>query len=271
MAEKIKVLIVDDSAIVRGVLEEKLSAFEDIEVVGTAPDPYIARTKILKLNPDVITLDIEMPRMDGLTFLQRLMTYYPLPVIIVSSVTTQDTLASIKALEIGAFDVVNKPSGAFSVEEVIEEIVFKIRKAYAIKDIYISRGIHITNQIKDKTIKYDDNLLSSVSTTDKLITIGASTGGTVALEYIFRNLPSNMPPILVTQHMPPQFTYQFSLRLNELSALEIKEAENGDLITSGHAYIAPGGIILSLSVKGLYYTLILMTGKGCISRNRPLT
>lgn len=249
--ERIKVLIVDDSAIVRGVLDENLRKEPDIEVLGTAPDPYIARDKIVRLKPDVITLDIEMPRMDGLTFLNKLMTYYPLPVIIVSSITTQNSEASIRALEIGAFDVVNKPSGAISVQEVVGDIIEKIRRAYKVKDVYVKRGLAIKERLeRSEPKKYDEKILSRIKTTDKLIAIGASTGGTVALEYIFKNLPPNLPPIVVVQHMPPGFTFQFARRLNELSDLNIKEAEEGDLITPGNAYIAPGGMHIGIKHKG---------------------
>ncbi len=259
--EKIKVLIVDDSAIVRGVLTEQLSVQEDIEVVGTAPDPFIARDKILRLKPDVITLDIEMPKMDGLTFLNKLMTYYPLPVIIVSSVTTRDSMASIKALEIGAFDVVNKPGGATSVSSVIDDVLDKIRRAYKVKDIYVKRGAEIQRvlEAQDKPV-YDEQLLSKIATTDKFIAIGASTGGTVALEYIFKHLPASLPPILVVQHMPPVFTRQFAGRLNELSELNIREASDGDLVVPGNAYIAPGGLHMTVQRKGnLLFTRLIDT------------
>ena len=205
-SKNIKVLVVDDSAIVRNVMLEKLSEYKDIEIVGTAPDPYIARDKIIRLKPDVITLDIEMPRMDGLTFLEKLMNYFPIPVIIVSSVTTQNSKASIRALEIGAFDVVNKPGGSISVNEVIEDIVFKIRQAYQVKDIYIGRRKTLENHlVETPKIQHDSHMLSNIATTDKFIAIGASTGGTIALEYIFKNLPANLPPILVVEHMPPLF------------------------------------------------------------------
>ncbi|OHD56387.1 MAG: chemotaxis response regulator protein-glutamate methylesterase [Spirochaetes bacterium GWF1_51_8] len=259
--EKIKVLIVDDSAIVRTVLEEKLGNIKDIEVVGTAPDPYIARDKIVKLEPDVITLDIEMPRMDGLTFLQKLMTYYPMPVIIVSSVTTKDSYASIKALEIGAFDVVNKPGGSISVNDIVDDIVMKIRQANEVKDSYVRRRIELDGKlVKKPPVRHDPHILSNIATTDKLIAIGASTGGTVALEYIFRNLPPNLPPIVVVEHMPAMFTRQFADRLNEISELEVKEAEDGDLIAPGTVYIAPGGMHLTIKRKGaLLFTQLLDT------------
>ncbi len=259
MADKIRVLIVDDSAIVRSMLLEKLSELSDIDVIGTAPDPFIARDKIVKLNPDVITLDIEMPKMDGLTFLEKLMSYFPIPVIIVSSITTKDRYAAIKALELGAFDVVNKPGGSITINDVIDEIVFKIRQAYRLKEGFISKRAEIDKKISgNKRFKYNSNILSKISTTEKLITIGASTGGTSALEFIFKNLPPNLPPIMVVEHMPPNFTELFASRLNDLSELDIKEAEDDDLISPGRVYIARGGHHLIVVRKGasLYTKLV---------------
>ncbi len=251
--EKIKVLIVDDSAIVRGVLLERLEQEKDIEVVGTAPDPYIARTKILNSQPDVITLDIEMPKMNGLDFLQKLMEYYPIPVIIVSSVTTNDAFAAVKALEFGAFDVVNKPGGSISIESVIEDVVFKIRQAYEVRHIYTSRRAIIQQHIQDKPrVQMEQNVLSQVETTDQLVAIGASTGGTTALEYILKQLPPNFPPTLITQHMPPNFTAQFAGRLDSLSQLTVIEARGDELLMPGMAYIAPGGYHLTVSRKGAH-------------------
>lgn len=260
--DKIKVLIVDDSAIVRDVLSNELSKYPDIEVIGTAPDPFVARDKIIKLNPDVITLDIEMPRMDGLSFLERLMVYYPIPVIIVSSVTKLDNLAAIKALELGAYDVVNKPGGSITVEEVKDQIIEKIRDAYNNKEIFLSKWNSIKKDYLDKKTEKSKVYLAEIKTTDKIIAIGSSTGGTVALEYIFKRLPRNLPPIVVTQHMPIGFTYQFAKRLNELSELEIKEAEDGELIQPATVYIAKGGIHLILSRKGEFlYTKFEDTDK----------
>lgn len=246
----IKVLIVDDSAIVRDVLTEACTAEPDIEVLGTAPDPFIARDKIVKLKPDVITLDIEMPRMDGLSFLKRLMSYYPLPVIIVSSVTTQDNNAAIKALEIGAFDVVNKPGSAISVSDVKHDVIEKIRMAYKVKDSFCSRRSIVKTQIAAASPHTREQELGHVKTTDKFIAIGSSTGGTIALEYVFSNLPANLPPILVVQHMPVNYTKAFANRLNALSHLTIKEAEDGEMLQRGTVYIARGGIHLKAVRKG---------------------
>jgi len=251
MDKKIKVLIVDDSSIVRSVLSEKLAETPDIEVVGTAPDPLIARDKILKLNPDVITLDIEMPRIDGLTFLEKLMAYYPMPVIIVSSITTRDRYAAIKALEMGAFDVVNKPGGSRSVAEIIDNISVSIRRAYELKDRFASRRTAVDNIIRKKQQKQNhQGILAGISTTDKLIAIGASTGGTVAIEYVLRNLPSQLPPVLIVQHMPVEFTRQFAGRLNELCALTVQEAGDDEIIIPGNVYIAMGGFHMVIERKG---------------------
>ncbi len=257
MAEKIKVLIVDDSAVVRATLEKALSCETDIEVVGTAPDAYVARDRIVKLKPDVVTLDIEMPRMDGLTFLEKLMTYYPIPVIMVSSVTTQDPYAVVKALEIGAFAVVNKPGSAMSAVEVVEEVLFKIREASQLKDAFYQKREVVMQHLSENPVKIQRSLLAQIKTTDKLIAIGASTGGTVALETIFRVLPRNLPPIVVVQHMPPGFTKSFADRLNDLSELTVKEAEDGDLIQAGNVYIAKGGSHVEIFQRGAFFYIRL--------------
>lgn len=247
---RIRVLVVDDSAIVRDVLTENLSQYDDIEIIGTAPDPYIARDKIVKLDPDVITLDIEMPKMNGLNFLEKLMIYHPMPVIIVSSVTTNDIQASMKAIDIGAFDVVNKPGGSISVTEVVDDVYYKIKEAYKVKDTFVSRRKLVDERIKSKKITYNKNILSEVSTTDKLIAIGASTGGPVSLEFVLKNLPPNVPPILIVQHMPLFYTAQFALRLNDICEVNVKEAEEGDIVTNGTVYIARGGNHLELVRRG---------------------
>lgn len=247
---KIRVLVVDDSAIVRDVLTENLSKYDDIEIIGTAPDPFIARDKIVRLDPDIITLDIEMPKMNGLSFLEKLMVYHPMPVIIVSSVTTNDIDASMKAIEIGAFDVVNKPGGSISVTEVVDDVYYKIKEAYKVKDTFLSRRKLVSERIETKTISYTRDILSEVSTTDKLIAIGASTGGPVSLEFILKSLPPNIPPILIVQHMPLFYTAQFAARLNDICEVNVKEAEEGDIITYGTVYIAKGGNHLELERKG---------------------
>lgn len=259
--EKIKVLVVDDSAIVRDIISSVIEKQSDMELLGTAPDPFIARDKIVRLNPDIITLDIEMPRMDGLTFLEKLMTYYPIPVIIVSSITTKDKSAVIKALELGAYDVVNKPGGSITVDEVTDEIIQKVRDAYFNRNTFIKKWKELSQKITQKTKPIKKPILSEIQTTDKLITIGASTGGTIALEYIVERLPKHLPPIVVAQHMPINFTYQFAQRLNELSELTIKEAEDDELIQSGYMYIAPGGKHLIITRQGASFYANLDDGE----------
>jgi two-component system chemotaxis response regulator CheB len=264
---KIKVLIIDDSAIVRQTLAGKLGEYEDIEIVGTATDPYVGRDKIVQLKPDVITLDIEMPRMDGLTFLEKLMTYYPIPVVIVSSVTARDPQSALKALEIGAFDVVNKPGGSITVQEVVEDIAYKIRQAYKVRDSYLSRrkitGIALTAPV----VRGGAENLAAVKTTDAVVTIGSSTGGTVALEYIFSYLPPFLPPILIVQHMPENYTFQFAARLNSISRLAVKESEDGEPVRMGTAYVARGNRHLTVIRRGAaLYIKHLESDKVCYQR-----
>ncbi len=253
----IKVLIVDDSALVRQVLSKGLDSCEDIEVVGAAPDPYVAREMIVELRPDVLTLDIEMPRMDGLTFLQKLMDHFPLPVIIVSSVTTSDRQAAFNALNMGAFDVVNKPGGSISVQDVIEDISGKIRQAYKVKDTFLTRRklLSVMSRSSGKREKAE-HYLSRINTTGVYVAIGSSTGGTVALEYLLGQLPPNLPPILIVQHMPLNYTAPFAERLNTLSSLTVKESEHGEIIQAGHAYIARAGLHMRFASRGTSGTLV---------------
>ncbi len=259
--QKIKVLVVDDSAIVRNVISREINKQSDMEVVGVAIDPYVARDKIVRLKPDIITLDIEMPRMDGLTFLEKLMHYYPLPVIIVSSITAADSTAAIKALELGAFDVVDKPHGTYSVDAVKEEIITKIRDAYQTKDTFLKKWKEVKSKLEKVNLPRKKYVLSEVTTTDKIIAIGASTGGTVLLEYILSNLPKSLPPIVITQHMPQGFTFQFAKRLNELSELEIKEVEEEEILLPGVAYIARGGKHFVLERSGTLFKAKLLDGE----------
>lgn len=259
--EKIKVLVVDDSAIVRDILSREINKQPDMEVVGVAVDPYVARDKIVRLKPDILTLDIEMPKMDGITFLEKLMKYYPMPVIIVSSITSQDKTAVIKALELGAFDVVNKPQGIYSVAEIINEIISKIRAAYQTKEVFLKKWNQFSTTPDYEKKIISKSILSEIKTTDKIIAIGASTGGTLVIEYILCRLYGILPPILITQHMPEGFTYQFAKRLNELSELEVKEAEDGEIILEGKVYIARGGKHLSLERNGNILNIKLLDGE----------
>jgi two-component system chemotaxis response regulator CheB len=250
--QKIKTLIVDDSAIVRKILSEELSRFPDIEVVGTAPDPFVARDKILKLQPEVITLDIEMPRMDGLTFLKKLMRHYPLPVIIVSSLTPKGSKLALEAMEIGAIDVIAKPGGSYSVGDMSDMLAEKIRVA-SVANISRRFDYH-TDSEKPEPIR------ALAETTHKVIAIGASTGGTEALKEVLTKMPPNSPGIVVVQHMPANFTTAFADRLNSLCQVTVKEAEDNDSVTPGTALIAPGNYHMLLRRSGARYYVEVKDG-----------
>ena len=234
MVNKIKVLIVDDSALARDLLNNGLSADPHIEVVGTASDAYIARDKIVFLKPDVLTLDIEMPRMDGLDFLKRLMPQYPLPVIIVSALAEPGARTTLEAMEYGAVDFVLKPSSKIGTKlsEMIEELKAKVIMA---SEVNVSQWKKSLPAEKRKAFT---SVLSD--TTDKVIAIGASTGGTTALRKMIIEFPPDMPGTVVVQHMPPIFTRLFADKLNEISGVEVKEAETGDRVVTGRVLIAPG-------------------------------
>ncbi|MCZ2155052.1 MAG: chemotaxis response regulator protein-glutamate methylesterase [Bryobacterales bacterium] len=244
---KIKVLIVDDSAIVRKLLAEALSEERDIEVVGAAPDPFVARDKILALKPDVITLDIEMPRMDGLTFLKKLMHYHPMPVVVISSLGVTGCQATIDALRIGAVEVLAKPGGPYSVGELKIDIAAKIRAAAAARVRNSARELTPRPQTQPPLVA------PSEATAHSVIAIGASTGGTEAIQEVLLRLPAASPPIVITQHIPPVFSLAFAKRLNEICAMEVKEAEDGDLVVRGRALIAPGNyhMVVKKSTRGM--------------------
>jgi two-component system, chemotaxis family, protein-glutamate methylesterase/glutaminase len=262
MKKKIKVLVVDDSAVVRKVFREEISRENDMEVVGTAPDPYVARDKIVKLKPDVVTLDIEMPRMDGITFLKKLMKHYPLPVIIVSSLTKNGGRLAMEALSLGALEVMSKPSGAYSVGEMGVQLVDKIRAVAKLK---------VSSKEEKPAKKGAQTKLASkalAETTNKIIAIGASTGGTEALKVVLTGMPPNAPGTLVVQHMPANFTTSFAERLNELSAMTIKEAEDGDSLVNGVALLAPGNYHMLLKRSGARYYVQVKKGP-LVHHQRP--
>jgi len=268
----IKVLVVDDSALIRALLSEIINAQPDMEVVGTAPDPLVARERIKALNPDVLTLDVEMPKMDGLVFLEKLMRLRPMPVVMVSSLTETSCDITLRALELGAFDYVTKPkidirSGLL---EYAEELTGKIRCAYQSGLKRPAAGRAAAHQPERKYTA--DAVLPTrhlhFSTTEKVIVVGASTGGTEALKAFLAALPPDCPAILVTQHMPEAFTRAFAARLNGLCAMAVKEAEHGERLLPGHVYIAPGNRHLLLSRSGANYTAILSDGPP-VSRHRP--
>jgi len=259
---KIKVLIVDDSAIVRKIFAEELSRYPDIEVVGTAPDPYVARTKIVNLKPDVITLDIEMPRMDGLTFLRKLMKYHPIPTVIVSSLTPAGGKLSIEALEIGAVDVIAKPGGSYSVANMSAQLAEKIRAAATA----VIKKDHLME--REGRVSAIESISALAETTNKVIAIGASTGGTEALKTILTRMPPNIPGIVVVQHMPAQFTASFAERLNSLCQIEVKEAKDNDSVINGTCLIAPGNYHMLLRRSGARYYVEVKQGP-MVHHQRP--
>jgi two-component system, chemotaxis family, protein-glutamate methylesterase/glutaminase len=247
----IRVLIVDDSAVVRQVLTQELSRTDDIEVVGTATDPYVARDKIISLRPDVVTLDVEMPRMDGLTFLSRLMKHFPMPVVIVSSVTPEGSDAAVRALELGAVDVVSKPGAAYTVAEISQQLVRRIR---------VAASARCRKPVERATLSSPTADLPLLRMTHKILAIGASTGGTQAISQVFDQLPITTPGTLVVQHMPEHFTASFARRLNDSSAMEVREAKSGDTLAPGLALLAPGNQHMVLRRSGMLYEVEIKDG-----------
>lgn len=270
---KIRVLTVDDSALMRQVLAQLLSKDCDIEVIGSAPDPFIAREKIKALNPDVLTLDVEMPKMDGLTFLEKLMAGHPMPVVMVSSLTEAGCQTTLRALELGAVDFITKPKIDLreGMEEVAQDLIAKI-KAAAVAKVGSRRPGTIGNGASGAS-SLASRLLPPVAsamikTTDTIIAIGASTGGTEALRAVLEVLPPNTPPIIVTQHMPERFTKTLADRLNQLCRISVKEAEDGDSVLPGHALIAPGSYHMTLVRSGARYSVRLNQDPP-VNRHRP--
>ncbi len=258
----IKVLIVDDSAVVRSILTETLSSDPEIEVVGTAPDPYIARNKILKFKPDVITLDVKMPKMDGLSFLDKIMKYHPIPVVIVSSTTKEGSINALKALEMGAIDFVSKPGNdSQSVLEMKSELITKVKSASQVK----LKPSPYQNQNDEPAPVIQSNYKSKKK---NLIAIGASTGGTEAIKAILYNLPTNLPGIVIVIHMPPVFTKSYADRLNQDCQLHVKEAENNDKILPGHVLIAPGDHHMVVKKLSGQYVVQLQNGPK-VNHQRP--
>lgn len=252
---KIKVLIVDDSAVVRQILSDAVSAECDMEVVGTAPDPFVARDKLLALKPDVLTLDIEMPRMDGLTFLKRLMHHHPIPTIIISSLGQASCAVTLEALRCGAVDVLAKPAGPYSVGELRQSLAARIRGAAGAHP-RSARDLAASPQPQPTAIA-----TASVACDSRtVIAIGASTGGTVAIQEILLQLSADMPPMVVTQHIPAGFSLAFANRLNKLCSMEVREAANGDTLHRGLALVAPGDYHLLLRRAGVGYAVELQQG-----------
>ncbi|MCG5500323.1 protein-glutamate methylesterase/protein-glutamine glutaminase [Ectothiorhodospira lacustris] len=270
MSRKTRVLIVDDSALVRKVLTEILDSAPDIEVVGTAQDPYVARERIKSLNPDVLTLDVEMPRMDGLTFLRNLMRLRPMPVVMVSSLTARGADVTLQALELGALDFVTKPTLDVSrtLSEYSDQLIGKVRMA---------AGARVRAQVQlapppprhsvDQVIPLRPAAVR-LHTTDRLLAIGASTGGTEAVKDVLMGLASDCPAVVVAQHIPPGFSRAWAERMNRQTRLVVREAEDGDRLVNGHVYIAPGDHHLLVARDGARYVCRLSRAEP-VNRHRP--
>ena len=265
MGAPIRVLIVDDSALVRKALTEALARDPDIEVVGSAMDPYVARDKILQLKPDVLTLDIEMPRMDGLTFLRLIMKHRPMPVIIMSSLTTAGSAVALEALQAGAVEVIAKPGSSISVYEDGARLAEKIKAVAQVRPERL-RSIAATPVSPTAPPKPVFRPPGSLAPPGRryaprqLILMGASTGGTEALKAVLTSLPADVPGILIVQHIPAQFSLAFANRLNELCQIEVREARHGDGVRAGLALVAPGGQHLLLRWTGDHYVVALNEG-----------
>lgn len=273
--EKIKVLVVDDSALVRQTLSSIISSDPQLEVIATAADPYFAVKKMAQQTPDVITLDVEMPRMDGLTFLRKIMAQHPIPVIIISSLTSKATEMGIHALEYGAVDIITKPQ--LNTKRFLEES--KIRICDAIKAAAQSRVVRKKNVVEpirevdpklsaDVIISKPKRIPGRLVTTDKVIAIGASTGGTEAITRILKEMPENAPGIVIVQHMPEKFTTSFAKRLDEICRITVREAKNGDSVLRGHALIAPGNFHMMLKRSGARFYVEVTEGP-LVNRHRP--
>lgn len=257
-----KVLIVDDSALMRQLLTNILSSDPQLEVIGTAGDPFAAREKIISLKPDVLTLDIEMPRMDGLTFLEKVMRGHPMPVVMISSLTSKGADTTLRALSLGAVDYVAKPKIDVSngTVELGEEIVAKVKAAARAKVRCLGPSTPPPPVAAGKTYHF--------SATHKVVAIGASTGGTEALKDVLAPLPADFPGIVIVQHMPEAFTHQFAERLNSLCKIRVQEAQDGDRILPGHALLAPGGHHMAVVRRGMEYGVHVYRGER-VNRHLP--
>lgn len=262
----IRVLVVDDSAMVRKMLTLELGQDKDIEVIAAAANPYQARDYIIQLKPDVILLDIEMPRMDGLTFLRRLMKYYPCRVIVVSSLAEAGGEVALKAMEYGALEVLAKPGVAYAVNDMTKQLIEKIKAVALIPEWRLQ-------SVQEKVfeaVSVANNATNSalIRTTNKIIAIGASTGGTEAIKEVLQRLPASIPPIIIVQHMPPYFTRAFAGRLDKACALRVKEAEDNEILSPGKALIAPGNRHIELLRNGAVYCIRLQDGP-LVHNQRP--
>jgi two-component system, chemotaxis family, protein-glutamate methylesterase/glutaminase len=267
---KIRVVVVDDSALVRSLLSEIINRQTDMQCVGAANDPLVAREMIRELSPDVITLDIEMPKMDGLEFLSRLMRLRPMPVVMISTLTERGAEVTMRALELGAIDFVAKPRIGLTdgIKELSSQIVEKIR---------VAAGAHIRRVVAPTVLSTAERsgaksapplALNGRVSTEKIICIGASTGGTEAIKEILVQMPADAPGIVITQHMPAGFTTSFAARLDGLCRISVKEAVNGERILPGHAYIAPGGFQFSIAKSGANYVCVVVDADP-VNRHKP--
>ncbi|MDT8385389.1 MAG: chemotaxis response regulator protein-glutamate methylesterase [Gammaproteobacteria bacterium] len=270
---KIKVLIIDDSALVRQMLTAMLNSAPDIEVIGVAHDPLMAREKIKALNPDVLTLDVEMPRMDGLTFLSNLMRLRPMPVVMVSSLTEKGADITLEALELGAIDFVSKPKTdlAHTLEKYADEIIAKVRIASQARVSALSRevaGPKASTRLSADAILAKKAHARHFRTTDRILAIGASTGGTEAIKEVLLRLPADTPGTVISQHIPAAFSGPFAARMDGLSAMTVCEATDGQQIVTGHVYIAPGNRHLLVERDGARYICRLNNGPE-VNRHKP--
>jgi two-component system chemotaxis response regulator CheB len=271
----IKVLVVDDSATVRQLISKMLSTDPEIQVVGTAQDPYVARDKIVELNPDVLTLDIEMPRMDGITFLKILMEQHPMPVIIISSLTQAGSVVAMEALHVGAVEVIAKPGSAFSIGNIGPQLIDKVKAAAMARRIErrprtlppISASPTTAGSVSAASVR--PSVLKPAVTKPPLtkrfhnkatLLLGASTGGTEALRDVLTNLPADIPPTFIVQHIPEHFSKAFADRLNQICPFKVKEAQEGDIGLPGFAFVAPGDFHMALVWTGEHYKVALKKG-----------
>ncbi len=265
--EKIKVVVVDDSALIRSLLKAIINRQTDMEVVGAAPDPLIAREMIRSLNPDMITLDVEMPKMDGLEFLEKLMRLRPTPVLMISTLTEKGSDVTLRALELGAIDFISKPKTdiAGGMQDYAEEITAKIRMVAKAR---VHQLVHSSRTASKNADAVLPAIRNRVTSTEKILVFGASTGGTEALKEVLIQMPPDCPGIVIAQHMPEGFTKSFAARLDSLCKISVKEAEHGDRILPGHAYLAPGHSHLLVARSGANY-LCELSQADPVNRHRP--
>lgn len=268
MGDKIRVLIVDDSALMRQVISTILQRDPHIEVVGAAADPFIARERIKALNPDVLTLDVEMPRMDGLTFLEKLMRARPMPVVMVSSLTEAGCETTLRALELGAVDFIAKPRVDIRehMDDIAEEIIAKVRAASSAR--VFPRQTREASDVSGGAPSWAPVARAMIKTTDRIIAVGASTGGTEALKEFLERMPADAPGIVIVQHMPEKFTKSFAERCDQICTIRVKEAQDGDRVLAGHAFIAPGNLHMALRRNGAQYFVHVHSGPP-VNRHRP--